>query len=583
MNSFINGVQYCYGHFTEKENKMSSIELISIKTKESIFEGYSFLGEIEDGEGKVIEKYSRKNVQYTMTVEKKNGVKHGKAEMVDEDGCFIASFTYTNGNLTGPCKLCNHEGIKQFEGTLLLGEKNGYCREYDQQGDEIFEGEYRNGKRIPYFEEHPEQRGFYIERSRKDLHEIAYTQYNPKTRVKNGICYLLDSSGKITKEVMMHDGKEVGVKKEFNGSEMVEYGENGNVVYVGCYDDNWKKGFQRHGHGIEYAGNSKDKSTSEIVYEGEFVNGKRCVTFSKVESGLLHGYYNEVVSGGKIKSTSQMQSKTFIKNGRSIEFSLETKLPVSEKWFENGKIVYERIRVDGNVMSEYDEGGNLLYKGGFKYKDGEFNRHGEGKEYEGDKVIKYNGRFANDCYEGKGVLYRNGHAYFKGEWRCGYPEGEGSLYNEDGNVKLKGNWHVGYLDGIDYLTGEKRGFCSCFRSSGGKGVSKKKTIMGGSDGKNRKESHNGKSKFMRWILSLNKSQKTWLVIIVTLFAILISISLTTSMVLLIRALFGGGKLKIHNCMEYYHLNWVVKLVVKDLEFADGCCYYTYAPFSLKGE
>ena len=433
---------------------MNSIELVSSTANPIILEQYSFEGSEVISEKKMVEKYSHDGVMHLMTVEMEGSMKHGKAELVNENGCCVASLTYSNGKLTGPCTLYTNDGIKRFEGSLLDGEKNGHCREYNQQGEEIFDGEYKDGKRIAYFEEHPDKQGFYIERSREDLHVVAYCEYNLKKMVRNGVCYFLNSSGKVIKEVMMSNGEEVRVKKVFEGDAMIEYGDDGNIIYDGCYNGDWKSGFQRHGHGIEYAGNSNEKASSRIIYEGEFVNGERDCTFSRIQSGILCGYYNEMTRDGKIKSISQLQSYTFVKHGRSIEFSLETKLPTSEKWFEKGQFVYERIHIDGMVMNEYDEGGNLLYMGDFVYGEGIFYRYGEGKEYDGNnKVIQYRGEFVNGCYEGKGTLYRNGRAYFKGNWKSGYPEGEGSLFDENGDVKLNGVWHLGYLNGINYLTG----------------------------------------------------------------------------------------------------------------------------------
>ena len=106
-------------------------------------------------------------------------------------------------------------------------------------------------------------------------------------------------------------------------------------------------------------------------------------------------------------------------------------------------------------MTEMDEGGNMVYKGEFKFVGGEFVRWGEGQEFEGGNTILYKGGFQNGFYDGKGVLYRNKKIYFNGNWKCGYPEGEGMLYGDDLEVKMKGNWHLGYLDGIDYLTRKK--------------------------------------------------------------------------------------------------------------------------------
>ena len=107
-------------------------------------------------------------------------------------------------------------------------------------------------------------------------------------------------------------------------------------------------------------------------------------------------------------------------------------------------------------MSEFEESGNVVYKGEFRYLNGEFVRWGEGKEYEDSQVIRYKGGFQNGYYHGKGVLYRNKKIYLNGNWQCGYPEGEGVLYNDNMTVNMDGKWHLGYLNGIDYLSGKSK-------------------------------------------------------------------------------------------------------------------------------
>lgn len=441
---------------------MSTIELIASRVRSALFGEYLFAGIELEQEEKVVEKYTRYGVEYLMTIEKMGGVKNGKAEMVDEVGRFIASLTFTNGNLTGPCILRSTEGIIMFEGNLLNGEKNGLCREYDERGDEVFEGVYMENRRIPFFEEIPDKPGFFVEHSREDLHAMAYTQYDVAKKEKNGICFWLNSAGQVSKEVHMRGEEEVEKIRVFENAEMIEYAKGGKVIYKGGYCGDWKNGFKRHGEGTEYDGSSSEIATSKKVYEGGFVNNNRAVIYTAVNNGCFRGYFEEKAMDGKRLSYSQLQPSCCIKHGRSIEFSLDTNCPVSEKLFENGKIVLERVRVHENRMSEYDEGGNEIYKGEFTYLDGEFLRWGKGIEFESTKVIKYDGDFVSGYYHGKGTLYRNGRSYFKGEWVCGFPEGDGNLYGEDGKVQLKGKWHLGYLNGVDYETVRRKGLCSCF-------------------------------------------------------------------------------------------------------------------------
>lgn len=453
---------------------MSEIELVSSKARSNLFEEYIFVSVQQRGADIAVETYSRNGLFYLMTVGMKDGMKHGDATMVDEYGRFIASLTYVHGKLTGPCKLCNAEGIIMFEGFLVDGEKRGFCHEYDEQGNEIFEGVYREGRKIPYFEEIADKPGFYLERSKKDLHEVSYTQYDPARKEKNGVCYLLNSFGCVVKEIVVRGEEEVEVRRLFEGNTMLEYTSNGKIVYVGCFHGDWKSGFNRHGYGVEYDGNSSDAVSSRKMYEGEFINGERALIYTKIKSGDFSGFYEGKTIDGRLSNISQMQSGTLVKHGRCIEFSTETELPVRETVCENGEVIYERVHVTDNQMTECDERGTVVYKGEFRYIRGVFIRWGKGMEFERENVIQYNGEFMNGYYHGRGTFYRSGYAYFKGDWKYGYPEGDGSLYQEDGKVKLKGNWHMGYLGDVDYLTCEqKKSSFGCFMGSREREVNKR--------------------------------------------------------------------------------------------------------------
>lgn len=69
-----------------------------------------FCGIESEDEQSVVEKYSRAGVEYLLTIPKQGSVKHGQAEMRDKSGRLIASLTFANGILSGPCILRNPNG-----------------------------------------------------------------------------------------------------------------------------------------------------------------------------------------------------------------------------------------------------------------------------------------------------------------------------------------------------------------------------------------------------------------------------------------------------------------------------------------
>ena len=542
---------------------MSTIKAVTEAIQQKLLGEYVSQYVEEETDEKVVEKYSRSGMTYTLTSEKNEGMKHGKAELVDEDKCVIAELTFDRGNITGHCVICNSKGIPQFDGFLRNGVRDGACTEFDNFNQVTFYGCYREGKKIPFFEEVGDKPGFFLEHAQDDLHAVSYTQYDLSKKRKYGQCFVLNSSGEVVQELNLDNNEEV--VREFGDNVMVAY-ENSEVVYEGGYSGDWKGGYKRHGNGKEY-------ENGVLIYEGEFVNDQRNVVLSECKRANFRGYFEERTMDGKLLSISQMKKKTLIKHGRSIVFSLQDESPVSEKWFEDGKVKWENVRVDGTTMTELDEGGNVIYKGEFKFLDGEFLRWGEGKEYECGNVV-YKGGFQNGFYDGEGALYRDKKIYFNGNWKCGYPEGEGMLYNDDLTVNMKGNWHLGYLEGVDYMTGEKRGFCSCLsdcrkmkeldrdvcidiNGNEVRGCMKKGGLM-------KEKMKNG---FITWLTG------KW-----AIYEILLGIVLLV--VLMIFYVNSKRHMIITNCDEFTNLNWVERYFVRELVFNENCCNTTTSSFEL---
>lgn len=501
---------------------MSTIQLITSQSVSKLLKEYEFTGKEIDVTGCVIEKYKRNGKEYKLRVEQSNGINHGKGTMKSEDGIIIAELIFEDGKLTGNCTIKNEDGVVQFKGYMVNGEKCGECHEYDEKGRPIFWGEYKDGKQVRYFEESKEKTGFYIQRSRKELKIVSYTQYNAATEKREGTCYLVDTSGKVKREVIMNNNKEVQTVREFEGDKMKEYDSNKELKYEGGFTGDWKGGYQYHGSGIlyengselynggfyngkyhgngvlyengvelykggfnngKYHGNGVLYKNGSEYYEGGFTNGEFTMKYEEIPNGFFRGYFKGSIANSKEVIVTQMNPGTRMKHGRCLvfrtdapkELNPEKNRPDYEKHYENNKFVYNRVCVEGDqiVKYEHDESRETtyeVYRGEFKYSDGKFLRWGTGMEYIkceigwlrdliGGKELSYDGEFANDCYHGNGTLYRNQHVSFTGEWKCGYPEGQGCLYDENDKIKKEGIWHLGNCDGVDYDEESSRGFC----------------------------------------------------------------------------------------------------------------------------
>ena len=192
-----------------------------------------------------------------------NGKLNGKAIMKNDKGIIIGEFVYVNGEANGLCKLYNDDGRLYFEGYLKNGYREGIGVEYDLNGNVIFEGLYEQGmkkKRIRIEDD------YMIEYDEKGNRIIGY-KMNDKCE-KNGICYLYKDN-KVW-EVWKYDNNEkVCILIELKGNEMIEYNENGRMIYRGGYIESKKYRYIRNGFGKLY--NNK----GNLIYEGEWKNGMK--------------------------------------------------------------------------------------------------------------------------------------------------------------------------------------------------------------------------------------------------------------------------------------------------------------------
>ena len=156
-------------------------------------------------------------------------------------------YTYLNGGLIYEGEVLNQKrngkgkeynsinGSLKFEGEYLLGERHGKGKEY-KNGKLRFEGEYINGKRNGKGKEY------------NDKGELIFEGEYLNGYKWDGKLYGIDKS--VYEE--LKDGK--GIIKEYKLNELTFEGE--------LFND------QRNGKGKEYLG-------GRIIYEGEYLNGKR--------------------------------------------------------------------------------------------------------------------------------------------------------------------------------------------------------------------------------------------------------------------------------------------------------------------
>ena len=201
---------------------------------------------------------------------------------------------------------------------------------------------------------------------------------------------------------------------------------------------------KRNGKGIEfdYGGN--------IEYEGEYLNGKR--------NGYGKEYfYGQIIFEGEYLNGNKLKGKGYDYND-----------------YNKGKLIYE-INNENGKGKEYDIGGLLIFEG--EYLNGE--RNGKGREYDNSSLI-FEGEFLKGKRHGKGKDYfngvkwngkgydfegknkyelingkacsvieydNNGQLRYKGEYLNGKRNGKGKEYDNNGQIRYEG----------EYLNGKRNG------------------------------------------------------------------------------------------------------------------------------
>jgi chromosome undetermined scaffold_131, whole genome shotgun sequence len=298
--------------------------------------------------------YKWNQKEYIMIGTVQDGKKDGKAVM-SFMGVPRFELNYRNGELTGPVRELDNQGVTKMSGHLVNGIESGLFEEYNRYGDVIWCGYYRNGKRYSQVVKNEQMEGYYDEICEENGILLSSSQYDEMFRDKNGSCLEyengvlrrsciycngkkiredtvcrepmigmtdfykeFDSTGHVCRICEYDDDFELSgacydiqngkvkqmsyyqnntlfrVFQSYDGDEMTEYGNSGEEEYIGQFAGDLLRGFYRHGEGKEYA-------HKEIQYSGSFVHGKREGIGTEFQGGrpIYQGYWRNGRRNGK--------------------------------------------------------------------------------------------------------------------------------------------------------------------------------------------------------------------------------------------------------------------------------------------
>ena len=235
------------------------------KWSRCIYTEYPIISVDKINNGKVILHIGPQNQGYTIYTQLKDDILNGEAILQTPNKIVIAEFNYDKGSMTGPCKLYYDSGELFFEGSLVNGYRQGMGMEYDKNGNVLFQGIFIDGYKGNRLEKLEDTKGYWKETD--FLGNIVSICKKDDHGCNHGICYFFEN-GLIEHASMYKNNKEISLLYKFHDDEMIEY-KNGVRVYEGTYYGSVKSGFFR------YTGKEYDKNGQLVVYEGDFLNGKR--------------------------------------------------------------------------------------------------------------------------------------------------------------------------------------------------------------------------------------------------------------------------------------------------------------------
>ena len=448
--------------------------MIDYNDEDYIFEGEYLNGE-RNGYGRDYKLF--KNCLFIYEGEYLNGKRHGKGkEYLNTDiqtaisgsarlifeGEYLLGKRWNgkgyNGNNKIAYELKNGVGnVKEyyyynliFEGEYINGERNGKGIEYifnrnsafpDRSPDRRYEGNYSNGKKHGIGKEYKDKETLIFQGDYLYNYKIKGTEYYNDSKIKyigeylfnqkwNGKGY--DKNGNIIYEIINGTGtikdyyNNVNIQGEFlNGKgNIIKFYNNRILQYEGGY-----KYGEKNGIGREYDFNIYGiLEILEIIFEGEFLNGRRYNGKGKDTFGDLT-YIGEYSKG-------QISGKGALYWGDINLF--EGEFVNGKRWKGIGK---EYLKTKKKF---YDEYYHKIFEG--EYLNGE--KNGKGKEYYFNDKIKFDGEYING-------LKWNGKEYEPNNFSFTEIKNGNGLINEydySGNILFSGTYLNGRkLDGNNYF------------------------------------------------------------------------------------------------------------------------------------
>ena len=382
---------------------------------------------------------------------KRNGKGKEYINRYDKDEVIFEG-NYLNGKRNGPGKEYGYLNLENFEGEYLNGERwNGKVKVYGTEEDED-ESDYE------YDYEYEYDNSYYIEI--KEDQYLNGERFEKITDINGNILKEMKNLNGLMKEYydknnIKFEGEYLNGKRNGKGK---EFDKKGNLIFEGEYldgkrngkgkeyfikklrvDDEEKRGRGRgRGRGGKETGRKRKKYISELIFEGEYLNGKRW----KGKGKDYHDYNSDDI----LFEGEYLNGKRW--NGKGVELGDEGLVLYEGEYF-NGKkinIIHQYIPKNGlmkDVKECLDHYNILIYEA--EYLNDK--KCGKGKEYNDKGTLLFEGEFLYN-FKLKGKEYINGKLEYEGEYFF-FKKWNGKGYDANGKVIYEINNGTGYLKEYD--------------------------------------------------------------------------------------------------------------------------------------
>jgi antitoxin component YwqK of YwqJK toxin-antitoxin module len=422
--------------------------------------------------------------------QEKSGLKDGYQIFKYPNGTISGEGFFKDGKPDGFSKSYYVTGIKKSEGRRTNFLLDSIWIFYDQAGDTTEKINFLYGKKSGWYYKYKKDPG-------KGVYVFSKELYTGDKR--EGTAYVYFQDGKIQQTLNYKNGKKEGLSKE--------YDNEGNLITLLEYNSDFLVSRERI--------NRKDnKGLKQGTWKEFYPNGGK-KSEKTYKDDLMHGYYKEYDTRGKLNLTMLYENGAIVKSLVEDEPDIE----IVNKHDQDGKLIYSgpfRKNIPVGTHREYGKDGKvtnafvyndngLLLSEGIVDEAGNFN--GKWKDFFPNGKIMAEGQFTNSRKTGLWKFYNQSEKVEQtGSYNNGRPDGVWKWYYEDGKILREEEYFQGQRDGIyteysptgailsqgKYTDGEKDGD---WKYNNGDLIEEGKYIIGLKDGVWKSFYKNGKLRY----------------------------------------------------------------------------------------